>query len=90
MKKLLFLLLLVPHFLFSFDDNKDPTIVENVNIITGALQLSRTDSILKGPIPFPITRTYSSRTTSDILQPNCLCKRALWICHYLYFRTRLR
>ena len=77
MKKLLFLLLLVPHFLFSFDDNKDPTIVENVNIITGALQLSRTDSILKGPIPFPITRTYSSRKLDSFLR-NLLSKTNLY------------
>lgn len=43
-----------------FQSKNDPLIVENVNVITGNLNLAFTDVTLDGPVPFSLVRAYSS------------------------------
>ena len=43
-----------------FPGDDDPCIHRNVNVITGQLNLSFIDTIVQGPVPYPIVRTYSS------------------------------
>jgi RHS repeat-associated protein len=64
MKKL-FLCFIYPLFLFAtwdelFLDQGDPALYENVNVITGKLQLSFEDAEMIGPVTIPIRRTYCS------------------------------
>lgn len=43
-----------------FPQTEDPTIAHHVNVITGQLTFSLIDTIIQGPSPLPIKRSYSS------------------------------
>lgn len=49
----------------TFPDQENLHIVHRVNVITGELEFSTVDSVVKGPSPLPITRSYSSGTCSQ-------------------------
>nr|NGX47365.1 hypothetical protein [Chlamydiota bacterium] len=64
MKKILFFFFFFSYLIGStpdsFLEDEDPTVFHNVNVITGQLNLSFQDTVIKGPSPFPIYRTYTS------------------------------
>ena len=43
-----------------FPQYEDPTVAHHVNVISGNLSLSLLDTVVQGPIPLPIMRSYSS------------------------------
>ncbi|NGX40178.1 MAG: tRNA(Glu)-specific nuclease WapA [Chlamydiae bacterium] len=67
MKRLLFLVFLVPAFLQAEWDNlfyeEDPTLFHHVNVITGTFNVCMQDTVVKGAQSIPIFRTYC--TTID-------------------------
>ena len=72
-KKLLlfFLPFFLSHLLFaspySLLEDEDPTSFHNVNVINGQLNLCMQDTVVKGPTPYPIFRTY---TSGNSIQPD--------------------
>ena len=66
MKKIIFFfflffpLLLLADWDNIFSDDEDPIICNHVNVISGSLSLAYRDMILKGAVPYPLIRTYSS------------------------------
>ncbi|MES2345297.1 MAG: DUF6531 domain-containing protein [Chlamydiota bacterium] len=60
-----------------FPENEDPTVVHHVNVISGQLNFSLIDTVIQGPLPFPITRTYSSSGALERLSRQDLFFRAL-------------
>lgn len=66
MKKInVFLFLFFPLLLLAdwdsiFSDDEDPLICNHVNVISGNLSLAYRDTLIKGAVPYPLIRTYSS------------------------------
>jgi hypothetical protein len=65
MKRILLLIALFPIAIWAnwdqvFFNNEDPAMFHHVNVISGNLNLSLQDFVVRGAVPISITRTYSS------------------------------
>lgn len=70
MQKFLLWFFLVPLFLRAewdqvFLEEDDPAIVQNVNVMTGNLNVCLQEKVVRGAIPFPIALTYSSKGAEE-------------------------
>jgi len=62
MKKILAICLFFVGSLFALYEDGDPSVVANVNVITGQFSHIVTDHVVEGPVPYPIVHSFLSST----------------------------